>query len=257
MENKNSIYIIRHGESGFNKALQESRLRGDDIEYRFRKDLVDCELTDLGIQQAKEAGEKLKDINISLVLVSPLRRTLQTAYYAFKDHPSKPKFKIILLGREVMSCCSSFPSDIETLQKEFPFVDFSELDAVKDRKLWILDTFEGEDRELLESLVKDLPDVPDRFEKFSDVLLETSKKIYPKNFESNAHLASRGKKLRMHLQTQCELLRESGKLAYVGHEVTSLILTATKFDEKMYALDGIKLKNAEFIEYFFDKELCD
>ena len=257
MENKNSIYLIRHGESKFNLASQESRLKEEGIEYRFRKDLIDCELTELGIQQAKEAGEKLKDVNISLVLVSPLRRALQTAYYAFNDHPSKPKFKVILLGREVMASSCSFPGDIEALQKEFAF-DFSELEVLKDKKLWILETFEGEDRELLESLTKDLPlEGPERYEKFVDILVETARRIYPKNFESSEHLISRGKKLKKHLQEHFKLLRESEKLAYVGHEVASLVLSATKFDENGYALDGIRLKNAEVKEYFFDEYIAD
>ena len=254
---KNSIYLIRHGESKFNRATEDCKLKEEVVECRFRKDLFDCDLTELGIQQAKETGEKLKDINTSLVLVSPLRRALQTAYYAFKDHPSKPKIKVILLGREVMGSCCSFPADIEVLQKEFGF-DFSESEVLKDKKLWILETFEGEDRELLESLTKDLPlEGPERYEKFVDILVETARRIYPKNFESTDHLTSRIKKLKKQLKEHFQLLRESEKLAFVGHGIAGTVITATKFDEKGYALDGIRLKNAEFMEYFFDEEIAE
>ena len=66
MESKKSIYIIRHGQSKYNVIKAEMLAKGakDENDHKFRKDLIDCELTDLGIQQAKEAGEKLKDINI-------------------------------------------------------------------------------------------------------------------------------------------------------------------------------------------------
>ena len=247
------IYLLRHGESKFNLAQLEPDYMSDKLKHWFRKDLVDCELTELGIQQAKEAGEKLKNVNISLVLVSPLRRTLQTAYYAFKDHPSKPLFKVIPLGREFMGLSCDFPTDIESLLKEFPF-DFSELEAFKDKKLWILETFEGEDQELLGGLIKDLPEGPERLEKFTDILIETARKMHPKFVESGAHVIARGKKLKKYLHTHLKLLRETEKLVYVGHKSIFEVMTGTKHDESGYALDGITLKNGEFIEYILDEE---
>lgn len=257
MESKSSIYLIRHGESKYNSAKEEAIKKGDKYSCYWRKDLIDCELTELGIQQAKEAGEKLRDLNISLVLVSPLRRALQTAFYAFENHPNKPKFKAIPLAREIVASSCNFPSNIEDLQKEFPFVDFSELEALADKRFWIIETFEGEERERLENLTKDLPEGPEKYEKFLDLLTETAGKLFPKYLESNLHMVSRVKKLRAYLQTYFKLLRESEKIAYVGHAMTTLVLTATKFDEKGYALDGKSLKNAEFLEYFFNEEIND
>ena len=254
MEKTNSVYLIRHGQSKLNQILNE--IPPGDIEYRFRKDLIDCELTELGVKQAKAAGELLKDVNITLVLVSPLRRALQTAYYAFKDHPSKPGFKVIPIGREVLGACSHFPSDIEILQKEFPF-DFSGLEALKDKRYWIIETLEGKAKKLVEDLAYNLPDSPEKYDKFLDALLATARELYPNNIESSEDFISRGKKLKNVLRNHLGLMKATEKLAYVGHEMMSLVMTATKFDEKMYALDGIRLKNAEVKEYCITEETND
>lgn len=45
---------------------------------------------------------KFNDLRIESVIVSPLLRAVQTAYYLFKDHPNKPKFIIEPYLREMM-----------------------------------------------------------------------------------------------------------------------------------------------------------
>lgn len=37
------------------------------------------------------------------MLVSPLRRAIQTAYHLFKDHPNKPKLMVVPFLREMLS----------------------------------------------------------------------------------------------------------------------------------------------------------
>lgn len=56
-----NIHIIRHGE----KVIAEG--------------VSDAPLTDKGILQAKEVGERLKDLKISQIYASPMRRARQTA----------------------------------------------------------------------------------------------------------------------------------------------------------------------------------
>ena len=60
------IYITRHGETNWNK---EGRLQGQ----------TDIELNEVGIEQAHIAKEKLKDIEIDLIISSPLSRAKKTA----------------------------------------------------------------------------------------------------------------------------------------------------------------------------------
>jgi len=46
---------------------------------KLKKTLVQLLKSEIGEQQAREAGEKLKDIEFDLIVVSPLRRTCATA----------------------------------------------------------------------------------------------------------------------------------------------------------------------------------
>ena len=60
------IYLTRHGQTDWNVA------------HKFQGK-ADIELNDVGIQQAKIAKEELKDINIDLIISSPLKRARKTA----------------------------------------------------------------------------------------------------------------------------------------------------------------------------------
>lgn len=60
------LYVIRHGETNYN------------IEYKICG-ISEAYLTDQGILQAKQAKDKLEGITFDKVLVSPLKRAIQTA----------------------------------------------------------------------------------------------------------------------------------------------------------------------------------
>ncbi len=60
------FYIIRHGQTNWNK---EGRVQGK----------TDIELNEKGIEQAKEAGEILKNYPIDIIISSPLKRAKKTA----------------------------------------------------------------------------------------------------------------------------------------------------------------------------------
>lgn len=60
------IYVIRHGETNVNLENKINSLNDDD-------------LNQTGIIQAKEVGNKLKDIDYDFIISSPLKRTKHTA----------------------------------------------------------------------------------------------------------------------------------------------------------------------------------
>ena len=60
------IYFVRHGQTDWNKI---GRLQGR----------IDIDLNQLGIEQALQVKEKLKDIKFDKVFSSPLKRAIQTA----------------------------------------------------------------------------------------------------------------------------------------------------------------------------------
>lgn len=70
------IYFIRHGQTIWNK---EKRFQG----------LKDSPLTDLGIEQAKKLGQKLKNIKFDKFYSTHLKRALDTANYIKGDRNQK------------------------------------------------------------------------------------------------------------------------------------------------------------------------
>lgn len=60
------IYVTRHGQTDWNL---EGKTQGR----------VDIELNEVGIKQAKQTKEKLKNIDIELIICSPLKRAKKTA----------------------------------------------------------------------------------------------------------------------------------------------------------------------------------
>ena len=68
-----NIYFIRHGEGYHNLTTHDHH--NYNIKYP--------RLTVKGIRQCFETRQQLEDIKFDLVIVSPLRRTLETATYIF------------------------------------------------------------------------------------------------------------------------------------------------------------------------------
>ena len=60
------LLVARHGETLFNK---ENKICG----------ITDIELTSKGLEQAKEIAQKIKELNIDLIISSPMKRTIQTS----------------------------------------------------------------------------------------------------------------------------------------------------------------------------------
>lgn len=81
---KKNIYCIRHGLAEHNVLYEKY---GD--EAHFYEDYVDTSLVSEGIQQATNLGEKIISMpeinNIELIIVSPLKRTLQTCENIFTN----------------------------------------------------------------------------------------------------------------------------------------------------------------------------
>ena len=62
------LYVVRHGQTDYNlKQIFQGH--------------IDIPLNNVGIEQAKQTATKFKDIDIDMILVSPLQRAVQTAKY--------------------------------------------------------------------------------------------------------------------------------------------------------------------------------
>jgi len=112
-----SVYLIRHGQSEFNAAYNET----DKIDPM----IFDAPLTQKGIRQAKDTRTTVLDLGIKLVIASPLTRAIQTALHIFEGiAPIK-----ILAGHHeylIHSCDVGRPP--KELQMDFPNLSFDHLE---------------------------------------------------------------------------------------------------------------------------------
>jgi broad specificity phosphatase PhoE len=125
---KCKIFAIRHGQSVWN--VLHSNHPSQEERYHPRMWTVDCDITNIGVQQAKQAGENLgaEISSIDLVIISPLRRALQTASLLLENFPAKPSQILISKdAAEVMVDPCDIGSSPKKLAKEFPKWDFSHL----------------------------------------------------------------------------------------------------------------------------------
>ena len=126
-----TLYCIRHGEALHNELY---KIKGSQVFYN--KDYIDTVLTPKGETQSLDLGKYWLNKNeIELVIVSPLKRTLQTAYNIFKD----TDIPIISLEftREYpmgLHTCNK-RSNLEELKILYPTIDFSNMLENKD-VLW-------------------------------------------------------------------------------------------------------------------------
>lgn len=146
-----TIYCIRHGLSIHNYLYHKY---GSKIFYN--PDYTDTLLLPEGKNQAINLNKSWKEIdNIELVIVSPLKRTLETASLIFQNK------NIPIIALEM---CREFPLGLHTCNKRsnkeelellYPNIDFSDLISNKDN-LW--DSKKEEDLDSLNDRIKLLKD---------------------------------------------------------------------------------------------------
>ena len=123
---KAQFVLIRHALSCANKASSEfekkhAELKVNDREaYRSKRikefmqqrELLDTYLSDEGILEAKAQQSLINSFKINkVVLVSPHRRTIQTAVHMLDTHPQKAELTLLLtpLAKEVTNGSSDIP----------------------------------------------------------------------------------------------------------------------------------------------------
>lgn len=72
------IYLTRHGETDWNLKHSNENIRNSAKNLSVTDDDF-IDLNSTGIEQAKKLAEKLRNINIDLIICSPLPRAIQTA----------------------------------------------------------------------------------------------------------------------------------------------------------------------------------
>mmetsp|Transcript_24616 Transcript_24616/g.59881 ORF Transcript_24616/g.59881 Transcript_24616/m.59881 type:complete len:267 (-) Transcript_24616:259-1059(-) len=129
------VHFVRHGQGYHNLWAEQSGVRCNCIAGEFaacpynRPDLVDAALTDMGISQATKLSEADLDPHYpELVVVSPLRRAMQTATYAFPPSPSVPFVALEDLREHIGVHVCDKRFSVTEHKENFPHVSFDELE---------------------------------------------------------------------------------------------------------------------------------
>ena len=100
---KSQVFILRHATTDINlltQRLVESKApweqyikEGFDVKYR------DWGLAEVGVEECEKVSDLAKGMPIHTVFVSPLIRSLQTAYHLLKDHPNFSSMKFVIVPK--------------------------------------------------------------------------------------------------------------------------------------------------------------
>ena len=112
------MILLRHGQSHFNLHFSETRIDPG---------IVDPGLTDEGRRQAAEAGRALSGAGIRRVLVSPYRRTLETAAELLQTLRSEVRLEVEPLVRERAFFTCDVGSPRSLLEQHWPHLAFADL----------------------------------------------------------------------------------------------------------------------------------
>lgn len=109
-----NIFLIRHGYALHNKLYKE-------IGNRAFTEYLDTPLLPEGERQAKEFGKRFHNINIDIVIVSPLTRTLDTCKWIFSEKVKTKEIPFVVLDNLI-----EYPTGgNEICNKRKPAVDLS------------------------------------------------------------------------------------------------------------------------------------
>lgn len=112
------MILLRHGQSHFNLHFSETRIDPG---------IVDPGLTDEGRRQAADAGRALADAGITRLLVSPYRRTLETAAELLPGLGGSITLEVEPLVRERAFFVCDVGSPRSMLEEHWPHLDFRDL----------------------------------------------------------------------------------------------------------------------------------
>lgn len=113
-----TVFLIRHGQSEFNVVYEAN---GSDPMIR------DAPLTALGQAQARQVRKDVADLNIQLVITSPLTRAIQTALGIFQGIAP---IRVMAGHHERIEHWCDIGRTPGQLQADFPALSFDHLDDI-------------------------------------------------------------------------------------------------------------------------------
>ena len=195
--------------------------------------LIDAEISEKGISDCERSVTRtyLQQMDLQCVIVSPLRRCMQTAYHLLKDHPSFSTIQFVLLPycREHLHTSGDVPLPLSTSQELarslFPTVDtesyFSQYADLATREAYFLETLDEGPRQQIKFLVAQKPE-----QTVSLSVCEVQREHYlPDIMESMEAKLARAQKLRDILNGIT--VQPDKKVVVVAHSVFAMTFIRT------------------------------
>ncbi|KAG7367140.1 histidine phosphatase superfamily protein [Nitzschia inconspicua] len=131
------VYAIRHGQSEFNVLFDKTPPPDAERYHPTNMKKIDCDITERGKEQSRQAGRTLVELltssqrKIDFLMISPLRRALQTATHLLEAFPENHNFVVEIsnLCTEILLDSCDIGTEPRALAKEFPQWDFSSLET--------------------------------------------------------------------------------------------------------------------------------
>lgn len=228
LNNGSQVILLRHANSQYNfeyDKLTERDFTDEDYKsLRIRKDLRDAPLSELGIQQCMNAQAMANKLKPKYVIVSPLRRALETAYYTFNTHPNFDSIQFILLPvlKEGLDTACDIPYNIldtiEEFKMKFKNFDTSELKKYIDAShFFFTDINQDFSKDILSAKIQDSSD-PMGSNAF-ELTLESINQNYPERLESTKNILLRIETAKKFVEDFLKQnpLEDDSKIILVGH----------------------------------------
>ena len=258
------IIFIRHGETDYNIDIVK---KGSKI--KFDINYLDGHLNTNGEKQAEKSSNIFNNIDIEAIYVSPLYRTLESAYILFKNHPKKNNIQLIVhpLLTEVVSSMNNFTDDIDTKksiykEKSEIKVDWSlfdeEFKTKEEQNFYYLNYVNLLPKEKYDDIKNKLYNSLNTG-KMKETISELGKMISDlkmKRIESLDHLFNRTVKFKEYLKEKYKnsMNDPSKKIIIISHSCYGQIFTSKecygKTNIKEYPKDCCDMRNCEAISVF-------
>jgi len=258
------IIFIRHGETDYNIDIVK---KGSKI--KFDINYLDGHLNTNGEKQAEKSSNIFNNIDIEAIYVSPLYRTLESAYILFKNHPKKNNIQLIVhpLLTEVVSSMNNFTDDIDIKkniykEKSEIKVDWSlfdeEFKTKEEQNFYYLNYVNLLPKEKYDIIKNKLYNSLNTG-KMKETISELGKMISDlkmKRIESLDHLFNRTVKFKEYLKEKYKnsMNDPSKKIIIISHSCYGQIFTSKecygKTNIKEYPKDCCDMRNCEAISVF-------
>ena len=118
LKSGSQVILLRHAETKYNELkkglLSREHTEEDILRIKTNLDNWDTSLTQFGMQQWEITAEVVSKLKVEIVLVSPMKRTMQTAYNVFKNHSNFNNIEFVVVPKlkELLGSVADIPKDL-------------------------------------------------------------------------------------------------------------------------------------------------